>query len=98
MQYRISIARQTFKPALTATAGVAREGGEKLSDGVWLYSYIVWIRLSKMIERNLAMIDNGKQQIFKTAAPENEKSSEASTKKVTKSADVVRMYDLLLQV
>lgn len=90
--------RQTFKPA--ATAGAAREGGEKLSDGVWLYSYVAWIRLSKMIERNLATIDNGKQQIFKTTitTTDSDKSSETSTKKVTKAADVVRMYDLLLQV
>ena len=51
-----------------------------------------------MIERNLAMIDNGKQQIFKTATTEVEKTGAASTKKVTKAADVVRMYDLLLQV
>jgi hypothetical protein len=47
-----------------------------------------------MIERNLAMIDNGKQQIFKATPSDNEKSA----KKITKPADIVRMYDLLLQV
>jgi hypothetical protein len=51
-----------------------------------------------MAERNLAMIDNGKQQIFKTATTDAEKTGETSTKKVAKSADIIRMYDLLLQV
>lgn len=90
---------QTFKsiPISSATAA-ASAGTDKLSDGVWLYSYIAWIRLTKMIERNLAMIDNGKQQIFKTAANETEKTGGTSTKKSTKAPDVVRMYDLLLQV
>ena len=44
-----------------------------------------------MLERNLAMIDNGKQQIFKTGISE-------TNKKNTKPADIIRMYDLLLQV
>ena len=47
-----------------------------------------------MIERNLAMIDNGKQQVFKTSTTKTEKSG----KKVTKPADMIRMYELLLQV
>jgi hypothetical protein len=51
-----------------------------------------------MIERNLAMIDNGKQQIFKTTTSDTEKVDGPSAKKVTKPADIVRMYDLLLQV
>ena len=51
-----------------------------------------------MIERNLAMIDNGKQQIFKTTTSETEKVDGTLAKKVTKPADIVRMYDLLLQV
>ncbi|CAM4873777.1 unnamed protein product [Rotaria socialis] len=90
----------TFKPvpaSSTAAASTTRENSEKLSDNVWLYSYIAWIRLSKMIERNLAMIDNGKQQIFKTATADSEKTDAASAKKVPKPADIIRMYDLLLQ-
>jgi hypothetical protein len=51
-----------------------------------------------MIERNLAMIDNGKQQVFKTSTTETEKVDGTSAKKVTKSADIIRMYELLLQV
>ncbi|CAF4482455.1 unnamed protein product, partial [Rotaria magnacalcarata] len=50
-----------------------------------------------MIERNLAMIDNGKQQIFKIATADSEKADAASAKKVPKLADIIRMYDLLLQ-
>lgn len=82
-------------PGSTASA---RDSNEKLPDDVWIYSYIVWIRLSKMIERNSAMIDNGKQQIFKSADIDGQNSNSSTTKKVTKAADVVRMYDLLLQV
>ena len=92
---------KTFKPvpsASTIASTASRESNEKLSDGVWLYSYIAWIRLSKMIERNLAMIDNGKQQIFKIDTADTEKSDVTSGKKVTKAADIIRMYDLLLQV
>jgi len=85
----------SFKP-VPASAGTTRESNEKLSDGVWLYSYVAWIRLSKMIERNLAMIDNGKQQIWKSSTVDNEKNDNQS-KKVTKPADIIRMYDLLLQ-
>lgn len=51
-----------------------------------------------MIERNLAMIDNGKQQVFKTSTADTEKADGTSGKKVTKPADLIRMYDLLLQV
>jgi hypothetical protein len=51
-----------------------------------------------MIERNLAMIDNGKQQIFKATTSETEKVDATSAKKVAKPADIIRMYDLLLQV
>lgn len=51
-----------------------------------------------MIERNLAMIDNGKQQIFKSSSSDTEKVDETTAKKVSKPADIVRMYDLLLQV
>ena len=51
-----------------------------------------------MIERNLAMIDNGKQQIFKSSPSETEKTDDKTAKKVSKPADIVRMYDLLLQV
>jgi hypothetical protein len=51
-----------------------------------------------MIERNLAMIDNGKQQISKTSTSDAEKIDAKSAKKITKPADIVRMYDLLLQV
>jgi signal recognition particle subunit SRP68 len=87
----------TFKPIPVSSSTTPRDNNEKLSDGVWLYSYIAWIRLSKMIERNLAMIDNGKQQIFKANPSENEKSDATSVKKITKPADIVRMYDLLLQ-
>lgn len=93
--------RQTFKPVPASAApasGATREGAEKLSDGVWLYSYIAWIRLSKMLERNSAMIENGKQQVFKTAATDAEKADGAAARKATKSADLIRMYDLLLQV
>ncbi|CAF4408074.1 unnamed protein product, partial [Adineta steineri] len=89
---------KTFKPVpASAVAGATPSTNEKLSDGVWLYSYIAWIRLSKMIERNLAMIDNAKQQTFKTTTSDNDKTDATSAKKVTKSADIVRMYDLLLQ-
>lgn len=49
-----------------------------------------------MIERNLAMIENGKQQVFKSA--DAEKADVAGGKKVTKAADLIRMYELLLQV
>ncbi|CAF1132775.1 unnamed protein product [Adineta steineri] len=88
----------TFKPVpASAAAGATPSTNEKLSDGVWLYSYIAWIRLSKMIERNLAMIDNAKQQTFKTTTSDTDKTDATSAKKVTKSADIVRMYDLLLQ-
>ncbi len=92
---------KTFKPvppSATVASSATRESNEKLSDGVWLYSYIAWIRLSKMIERNLPMIDNGKQQIFKTTTSDTEKVDATAAKKVTKSADIIRMYDLLLQV
>ena len=51
-----------------------------------------------MIERNLAMIDNGKQQVLKSTSSDNDKSDATSGKKITKPADIVRMYDLLLQV
>jgi signal recognition particle subunit SRP68 len=90
----------TFKPipVSAASSSAARESNDKLSDGVWLYSYIAWIRLSKMIERNLAMIDNGKQQIFKATTSETEKVDATLAKKVAKPADIIRMYDLLLQV
>ncbi|CAF0864326.1 unnamed protein product [Adineta ricciae] len=88
----------TFKPTPASAApadNTKRENADRLSDGVWLYSYIAWIRLSKMIERNLAMIENGKQQVFRSV--DGEKTDVTEGKKVTKAADLIRMYDLLLQ-
>ncbi|CAF0816975.1 unnamed protein product [Didymodactylos carnosus] len=89
----------TYKPVRDASV----VSNEKLSDNVWLYSYISKIRLSKMIERNLAMIDNAKQQIFKAPATTTTTKNSGedmlltTSKKITKPADIVRMYDLLLQ-
>lgn len=94
----LSCCHQTPKPGPTSTAASARDNNEKLSDAAWLNSYIAWIRLSKMIERNSAMIDYGKRQIFKATSDVSESGTGTMAKKVTKAADIVRMYDLLLQV
>jgi signal recognition particle subunit SRP68 len=76
---------QNFK---AAQRGQAIEG--KISNQHYLHSYLMYIRLSKTVERNLLMIDKLKQYLPGKPVPEGHK--------ITKPQDLVRLYDIIIQV
>lgn len=66
---------------------------EKPSNTLLLFSYLTWTRMNKTIERNLLMIESYKSGL--NNKPEEETSK---TAKAAKPQDVVRIYDIILQV
>jgi signal recognition particle subunit SRP68 len=62
----------------------------RLSNQHYLHSYLMYIRLSKTVERNLLMIDKLKQYLPGKPVPEGHK--------ITKPQDLVRLYDIIIQV
>ena len=53
--------------------------------------------MSKTIERNLLMIESYKNSLNKPATPEEENNNTSKTK-TAKPQDIVRIYDIILQV
>ncbi|CAG5121772.1 unnamed protein product [Candidula unifasciata] len=87
-------AQQALRDALqednvfkAAVRGQPVEG--KISNQHYLHSYLMYIRLSTTIERNLLMVDNLKQNL-----PEN---NPEEGRKITKPQDLVRLYDIIIQ-
>ena len=63
---------------------------EKPSNMLLLFSYLTSTRMNKTIERNLLMIESSKISL-------NSKEDESKVK-TTKPQDIVRIYDIILQV
>ena len=76
---------QNFK---TAQRGQQIEG--KISNQHYLHSYLTYIKLSKTIERNLLLIENLKNYLPGGQVAEG--------RKITKPQDLVRLYDIIIQV
>lgn len=76
---------QVFKAAIR---GQQVEG--KISNQHYLYSYLTYLRLKIAIERNLLLIENLRQYL---QGPQMEEG-----RKVTKPQDLVRLYDIIIQV
>ena len=69
----------------------------------FLHSYLTYIRLTKTVERNLLMVDSLKKNfpavMLQSNLSETSQSvAGSSSKKVTKPEDLVRIYDIILQV
>ncbi|KAI8797162.1 signal recognition particle subunit SRP68 [Biomphalaria glabrata] len=75
---------QVFKAAVR---GQPIEG--KISNQHYLHSYLMYIRLTTTVDRNLLMIENLKQNL-----PENNREE---GRKITKPQDLVRLYDIIIQ-
>ncbi|XP_059176019.1 signal recognition particle subunit SRP68-like [Physella acuta] len=75
---------QVFKAAVR---GQPIEG--KVSNQHYLHSYLMNIRLTTTIDRNLIMVENMKQNL-----PEN---NPEEGRKITKPQDLVRLYDIIIQ-
>ncbi|VDI73750.1 signal recognition particle subunit SRP68 [Mytilus galloprovincialis] len=67
--------------------GQAIEG--KISNQHYLHSYLMYIRLSKTVDRNLLLIEKLKQYLPGKSIPEGHK--------ITKPQDLVRLYDIIIQ-
>ena len=76
---------QNFK---IAQRGQQIEG--KISNQHYLHSYLTYIKLSKTIERNLLLIENLKNYLPGGQVAEG--------RKITKPQDLVRLYDIIIQV
>ncbi|XP_005095134.1 signal recognition particle subunit SRP68 [Aplysia californica] len=75
---------QVFKAAVR---GQPIEG--KISNAHYLHSYLMYLRLSTTVERNLLLVENLKQNL-----PEN---NPEEGRKLTKPQDLVRLYDIIIQ-
>lgn len=69
----------------------------------FLHSYLVYIRLTKTVERNLLMVDSLKSNFPRVLLQSNygegsQSGTGSSSKKITKPEDLVRIYDIILQV
>lgn len=62
-----------------------------VSAGHFLHTYLAYIKCSRTIERNTAMVDNLKEMA-------NAKDSDAKNKKPIKPQDLVRLYETIIQV
>jgi len=76
---------QNFKAAIR---GQTLDG--KISNTHYLHSYLSYTRLTKTVERNLLLIDKLKNYLPGKQMDENHK--------VTKPQDLVRLYDIIIQV
>ncbi|XP_028395566.1 signal recognition particle subunit SRP68-like [Dendronephthya gigantea] len=68
----------------------------------FLHSYLVYIRLTKTVERNLLMVDSLKSNFPRVLLQSNytdgsQSGTGSSSKKITKPEDLVRIYDIILQ-
>ena len=67
-----------------------------MSSSHFLYTYLNYIKGSKTIERNMAMIDNTRKALEK-AESENAAVQDSSSKKTAKPQDLVRLYESIIQ-
>ena len=70
---------------------------EKPSNLILLFSYLTWTRINKTIERNLLMVESYQNSLNKQTGSEALVGEDAKTK-VAKPQDIVRLYDIILQV
>lgn len=62
----------------------------KISNLHYLHTYLTYLRLTKTVERNLLLIENLKENLpGQQVVP---------GKKITKPQDLVRLYDIIMQV
>lgn len=67
----------------------------------FLHIYITYIRLSKTVERNLLMAESMKSNlpaVLQNSVEEVTAESGSAAKKISKPEDLVRIYDIILQV
>lgn len=63
-----------------------------------LQSYLTFVKLSKTIDRNVLMIEAMKKQLPVTLQETANAAEPDPSKKLTKPEDLVRIYDIILQV
>ncbi len=76
---------QNFKAAIR---GQPVEG--RISNQHYLHSYLTYLRLTKTVDRNLLLIENLKNYLPGKQVEEG--------RKITKPQDLVRLYDIMIQV
>ena len=62
----------------------------RVPNSIFLHTYLSYLRQTKTIERNLLMIEN-----LKANLPGNRQDER---QKMTKPQDLVRLYDIIIQV
>ena len=75
---------------------------EKPSNSLLLFSYLTWTRINKTIDRNMLMVDLYKsalnRQASTTTSQTNTETSDDKQLKNVKHQDIVRLYDIIIQV
>ncbi len=81
--------------------GQAMKPDEKPSNTLLLFSYLTWTRINKTIDRNMLMVDLYRNALNRqvTMNPQsNTDTSEDKQLKNVKHQDIVRLYDIIIQV
>ncbi|KAG1658623.1 Signal recognition particle subunit SRP68 [Nymphon striatum] len=90
-----------FDPTFKNRAGQVSSSGTPNDSAIHLYNYLVYIRLTKTVDRNLLMIDSLKKNlpdfVIGNATTSGDKKSASGSNKVTKPQDVIRLYETNLQ-
>lgn len=94
----------------TIQRGAVLQPEDKPSNLLLLFSYLTWLRINKTIERNLLMADqlrnafskNNQSQLTGGQSDQSpaQKQQQAVDEKIknAKPQDIVRLYDIILQV
>lgn len=64
----------------------------------FLHNYVTFIRLSKTVERNLLMAESMKGSLPALLQKAAEEITVNTVKRLSKPEDLVRIYDIILQV
>jgi hypothetical protein len=71
---------------------------DKPSNSLLLFGYLTSLRINKTIERNLFMIETFRNASKQTGLTGQTISPDEAKMKNAKSQDIVRLYDIILQV
>ena len=101
--FRYATIKKNFQ---TIQRGQALKPDDKPSNLLLLFSFLTWTRISKTIDRNSLMVELYKNALVKQAGSsannnqqqQNSELGEENKLKYVKHQDIVRLYDIIIQV
>jgi hypothetical protein len=92
------LSQSSFKLFQTIQRGQVLQPEDKPSNSLLLFAYLTSLRVNKTIERNLLMIETCRNGLKQTGSTGQTISSDEAKMKNAKPQDIVRLYDIILQV